>query len=324
MNRGELLRLLRGRFTGAAGKDLLLFLVFLAVSAVFWLLLTLNDEVQRDFDIPVEITEIPDSITLISLPPQSISVSIKDKGSALLRYQWGKTPTLKMRFRDFHSRDNRILMGESQISAMLRGYFGQGAQIVSAKPDSINLVFTTEEGELVPVRLRLDAKANPRYVINGPITMSTDTVVIYSTSETHFEAPYIETVAVVQPDLKDTARVMARLKVPAGMRAIPPAVKVTIPVEPLISKTRLIPVEVINVPEGQSVVTFPSQAEVSFLVPMSSYTSDDFSLKAYADYSKASHGGVTSKLPLQLMSSSERFRDPILSIDSVEYVVEQQ
>ncbi|MDE6305700.1 MAG: hypothetical protein K2L90_03835, partial [Muribaculaceae bacterium] len=75
------------------GKDYLVFLLFLCVSYVFWLLLTLNNEIQEDLEVPVELVEIPDSITLISEIPPSIAVSVRDKGSSLARYVWGNTPT---------------------------------------------------------------------------------------------------------------------------------------------------------------------------------------------------------------------------------------
>lgn len=42
------------------GKDVLTYLMFVAVAFVFWVFLSLDTEVQRDFEVPVEIVEIPD------------------------------------------------------------------------------------------------------------------------------------------------------------------------------------------------------------------------------------------------------------------------
>lgn len=94
MTPAELFQRLKHEIHSTTGKNALVFLVFLCVSAVFWTLLALNDEIQREFDIPVELTEVPDGVTLISSPPQSINVSVKDKGGALVRYQWGGTPPI--------------------------------------------------------------------------------------------------------------------------------------------------------------------------------------------------------------------------------------
>lgn len=324
MTPAELLQRLKQEIHSTTGKNALVFLVFLCVSAVFWMLLALNDEIQREFDIPVELTEVPDSVTLISSPPQSINVSVKDKGSALVRYQWGGTPPIKLRFKDFRNSDGRIVMGENQISGVVRSYFGAGAVISVSKPDSIAISYTTRPGRLLPVRLNIEAQADPRYVINGPITVSNDSVKIYSAEDLPVALNHVDTYPSTHSGLTDTATVMVKIKVPSGMRAVPAAIRVTIPVEPLISKTRMVPVEVVNVPAGKSVVTFPSEVEISYLIPMSQYNNDDFSVKAYADYNKISPLRSITKIPVDLPLLPDSYRSAMVSTDSVEYVVEQK
>ena len=47
------------------GQNVLLYLLFVAVAFVFWVFLSLDTEVQRDFDVPVELQDIPDSVTIV-------------------------------------------------------------------------------------------------------------------------------------------------------------------------------------------------------------------------------------------------------------------
>ena len=47
------------------GQNVLLYLLFVAVAFVFWVFLSLDTEVQRDFDVPVELQDVPDSVTII-------------------------------------------------------------------------------------------------------------------------------------------------------------------------------------------------------------------------------------------------------------------
>lgn len=324
MNLREALQRLKAEIHSTTGKNALVFLVFLCVSAVFWLLLALNDEIQREFDIPIELTEVPDSVTLLSSPPQSINVSVKDKGSALIRYQWGGTPSIKLRFKDFSAADNRIFMGGNQISSVVRSYFGAGAQIMVSKPDTIAVVYTNRPGQNMPLKLNVEAQADPRFVINGPITVSSDSVKIYSVEELPATLRYVETYPSSHSGLTDTARIMVKVKAPRGTRAVPPAVSVTIPVEPLISKTRMVPVEVINLPADKSVVTFPSEVEISYLIPMSMYNDDDYTVKAYADYNKVSPSVSVAKIPVDMPLLPDSYRGAVLSTDSVEYVIEQK
>lgn len=87
--------------TSARGKEVLLFLLFLLISYVFWLLLTLNNEMQEDLDVPVVVTDVPDSVTLISDIPPVIKVSVRDKGSVLMRYKWGSSKVMKINWKDY-------------------------------------------------------------------------------------------------------------------------------------------------------------------------------------------------------------------------------
>ena len=57
-----------------------------------------------------------------------------------------------------------------------------------------------------------------------------------------------------------------------GMRIIPDRVIVTVPVEPLIVKKKKVRIDVTGLPDGVGLITFPSVAEVSYLVPMSFIT----------------------------------------------------
>lgn len=79
------------------GKDVLTYLMFVAVAFIFWVFLSLDTEVQRDFEVPVEIVEIPDSVTLIGNVPSEMAVSVKGKDSQLLRFLWGKMSPVKFK-----------------------------------------------------------------------------------------------------------------------------------------------------------------------------------------------------------------------------------
>ena len=55
------------------GSDLIIFIVCLGIASVFWLFLSLYEEVERDFDVPLEIEQIPDWPGATSSQPSSAS-----------------------------------------------------------------------------------------------------------------------------------------------------------------------------------------------------------------------------------------------------------
>lgn len=307
------------------GKDVLVFLLFLLVSYVFWLLLTLNNEVQEDIDIPFELVEIPDSVTLISDVPTSLSVSVRDKGTALARYVWADPPVMKLRFADCRKADNRLLITESEIDSRLRNFFGQSSQIVSSKPDSISIYYTSQPGRRVKVLYHVDAVPNLQYVISGPISADVDSVTVYSVTDLPSSLRTVETVPVVRTDLRDSTYVDAKIVPVPETRIVPDHIRLCIPVEPLISKRRTVPVTVIGVPHGSHIITFPSKVEINYLIPMSKYAIDDESGYAAGEYeSLLTPTGLMPKLGLHLSGIPDFYHNVSMVTDSVEYIIEQK
>lgn len=303
------------------GRNVLLYLMFVCISFVFWVFLSLDSEVQKDYEVPVELTEIPDSVTIISKIPSSFSVSVQGKGSQLLRFLWGPTPMMKIKFDNNISERGIFSLSKLKIDSKLRDYFGQGIQIISVKPDSIRLPFTTMPGEKVKLKIDADIRPDLQCIVSGPITANIDSVKVYGIDGVPHSLSYVQTDLIRRSGLKDTTRIEVGIRPINGLRIIPDRVIVTIPVEPLIAKRRNIPVDVMGLPDDLGLITFPSSIEVSYLVPMSRYN-EDYPLKAFVDFpeidQEKSHVGVTLSL------TPDYYRNIILTPDSLEYIIERK
>lgn len=144
--------------TSSRGREVGLFLLFLAISYIFWLLLTLNNESQDDIDVPIAIVNVPDSVTFITDVPPVIKASVRDKGSILMRYRFNNSKVMKIDWAEYVGRtdDNRFLMGRQDLGARLRDYFGSSSQIVTVAPDSLKLIYTTSPGRKVAVHVNAE------------------------------------------------------------------------------------------------------------------------------------------------------------------------
>lgn len=299
------------------GKDVLTYLMFVAVAFVFWVFMSLDNEVQRDFDIPLEITEIPDSVTLISAPPASVAVSVKGKDSQLLRHLWGKMSALKFKWRDNVS-DNLLLVPTGRMDSRLREYFGSGIEIVSCRPDSLSIPFTTQPGVKVKLLVQSDIHPNLQYIAGQPYA-DVDSVTLYSVSDIPHNLKAVSTEPIVKSGLKDTARYEVKVKPISGIRIVPDKVTVTVPVEPLIARKSMASVITQGVPEGKHLITFPSKIEVTYLVPMSAYN-DEYPIKAFVEYADTKKPG--NKIPVTLSIMPSIYHNVSFSPESVEYIIE--
>lgn len=101
------------------GRNTLTFIVFLLIATLFWFLMSLNDDVQRDYDLPVSIDGLPADMTLLTnegAVPVSVNVSVRDKGANQLSRKF-KSNILKIDYRDFTDKENnRLTLTESQLN----------------------------------------------------------------------------------------------------------------------------------------------------------------------------------------------------------------
>lgn len=306
----------------AKGRNILTFFIFLAISTVFWFLLALNDDVQEDYKLSVTLEDFPKNLTILSGYNPTLNLTVKDKGSSLMKFSWGHTPKMKLRYDDFTKpNDTTLMLSSAQLNSAVRGIFGTGATIVSMRPDSLKLSYTTQPGVKVAVNIRSDIRTLPQYIYFGHGIASTDSVMLFSNSSARFKVHFLPTKQISLANLTDTTTVDAKLDVPPGMRAVPSTIKVSFPVEPLVAKVQSVPIEVKNVPYGERVVTFPSMTEVSYLLPKSMYGADALSIKAVVDYNDITSSSRT--LPITISKLPSHCKGVGVHPSEVEYVVER-
>lgn len=323
MNPRQLYDKLKEGLRTVKGRNALTFLVFLAISAVFWVLMALNDEVQHDYRLKLKLAGFPENMTIISGANPTVSVSVKDKGSALMKFTWNTQPELTVNYDEFSKAgDHNLLMTQAQLNSAVRNIFGSSATIIAVRPDSLSLHYTTNPGVPVKVRIDADVRPAPSAVAFGRVTLSTDTVMLYSNSKERSRIKTLTTQPIILTGLTDTAHVSAALIVPPGMRAVPSQIKVTIPVEPLVTKTRKVEISQRNVPAGKRLVTFPSMAEVDYLLPKSLYNSDTSPVKAVVDFSAYKPG--EKKLPVTVLPLPNYYRFVSVRPSEVEFVIEEK
>lgn len=306
----------------AAGKfkSLWQYLMFVAVAGVFWLILALNDEAQSDFQVRIEIEGVPDSVTFITDPPAVLNVTVRDKGSALLRRKFMDAPVVRISFAEYAS-GNRLRVTPSAMMSSLRGIFGAGAGVNITSVDSIGVWYTSSPGRVVPIKVDADVTAALGKVINGNPRLDVREAKIYSVGDIIDTVMYVTTMPVTRRDLADPLKVKVGIRPLKGVRIEPSMVEVTIPVEPLENRKTFVTVTPTGVPVSESLALFPQKVEVSYLVPMSigdDVPVSDFRVVAdYADIAPSSSAMVKvkiDKMPRGVTNAS-------LLMDSIEYTI---
>lgn len=305
-----------------SGKNILTFLVFLFIAFVLWVVQVMSEETQRDLRCRVEIVNVPDSLTRITPMPPTLNVSLRARGTDLVRYEWF-SPAMTIDYRNYHI-GNRINFGEAALKSFFRERIGKDAIIQSVTPDTLSIYYTDRPGVELPVKIRAKVVTGPQYALIGNVRSLTDSVMVYGISgvpETLYSVP---TEDVVLNDLKSSRTIRVALELPQGLRAVPDSVDIHVEVEPLVSKIRKINITSVNVPAHNRLITVPGAVEVYYMVPMSKYKEQkgDPVFKVEADYASIKEND--ERVAVTLTHAPKEFVNVYLATDSVDFIIEQR
>lgn len=303
------------------GRNFMTFLLFLVISMVLWIVMTLNEESTRDLRCAVSVSNVPDSIVRITPIPPFINVSVRSRGTSMMKYLFTDDLNMNIDYRNYVT-GNQILFKEQALKGFFRAKLGSDVQIQSVTPDSLSIFFSDNKGIKLPVKVDEHVVPGPQFAVVGKIRSLTDSVTLYSIDPLPRKMKNISTMPIVLNDVRTSQIIRVAIRTDKNMRAIPDSVDVRIDVEPLISKSRMVDVSTVNVPDRIRLIPVPNQVEVYYMVPMSIYKLADSNpvFKVQADYKSVKEGD--NKIAISLKSAPNNFMNVFLDTDSVEFIIE--
>ena len=300
--------------------NVILFLVFVIVSAGFWFILAFNDSVEENFNVRIQITNQPDSVTFISDIPERMHVSVRDKGTTLWRNGFLKHPTVSINFKEY-SENGILRYTYSDFLSSLRSVFGENAQISSLSLDSLHLIYTTNKGKRVPIVINCKVYPALGSILQDLPKTLPSSVYVYGEQRNLDTIHSVTTQFVELKDISETTNLSVEIQKIRGVRIMPSSVTLEVPIEPLVKKEALITITPVNVPENETLLLFPSKVPVEYYVGMSRLNDDDDNnielLVDYDDIAKLHNENLNVTV--------SRFPDRIMNLhlrnDSVEYAV---
>lgn len=302
-------------------RSILLYLSFVAISAVFWSFLTFNRDLKLDIKVPVTIT-MPDNVHLLSRVTDTLTVTVTDRGYRFFSYMFRKSPSLTLRFGDYNDGNGYFKVDQSHLKKALAAVLNKHATIVSVLPENINIKFTDLPGKKVPVKTDIIVEAREDYTLYGALIQSQDSVLVFSDAKTLNEINEVYTYHVEEKDLTDTLRRRVTIAPINGAVIEPRAIDITVPIEKLKSQTRTVKIVVRNAPAGVKMLLFPSDVEVTYRSPVSRIK-DDTDITAVVDYSAVDFSSPGNKVKVMIGEMPAAYQDVKLSHDSVEYIIEK-
>ena len=304
-------------------KQFLIFLFFLALSSVFWIFQTLNETYEEDFQVPLELRNVPSNVVITTDLPENLHILLRDKGSQLLAYRY--TRQFKPVVVDYNTYSNpsgHVSILGNELQRQIAAQLLPGTQMLGLKPDTLDFYYNFGQFKRVPIRPLGEVRAGRLYSLAKTV-YSEDSVTVYASRE------QLDTItaAYLQPfnlrNLTDTTHVKSNFVKVKGAKFVPAQIGVTFCIDRLVEKTIQVPVQQVNFPASKQLRTFPASVKVTFQVGMGLYrkiTSENFVLVVnYEDLLK----NKSTYCHLSLKTIPEGVSHVRISPQDVEYVIEE-
>ena len=321
----RILRTVRNFLFSGLNKEFLIFLFFLALSGCFWLMMTLNETMEREYTIPVQLTGVPRNAVMTGELPDSVHIVVRDKGFTLVTYAWsGKFRPLTFRFASYADDDaghGEIPMADvqKQVLAQLYG----SSKLLQVKPAKFDFYFTYGSSKRVPVVFRGKITTNKSYYL-AHTEFYPGTVMVYANKRQLDQLQAVEIEPFNLRNLSDTIHRMVRIHKVRGMKIVPQTVRLAIYPDVLTEESVDVPIQAINMPPNMVLRTFPAKVTVRFTIGASLFrTIKPSQFKVVVDYNDLADN-PSDKCPLQLRSVPRSVSKAHLDMDMVDYLLEQQ
>lgn len=314
-------------------KQFLIFLFFLLLSVVFWLLMTLNETLEREISVELRLKRIPKNVVILTDVPSSVKLTVRDKGFMLVNYIYGKgLSPIVLDFNNYSDGKGRGNIPMSDLQKLIYQQLFKSTKIVSMKPDRIDLSYTFGLPKKVPVRLSGNIVPASGYYLSH-VSFKPDSVSIYASK------PMLDSIAVAYTvrqhigNINDTVTVQVPLRKIQGVKCEPANIKMTLYPDILTDESVEVPIETINLPDDKVLRTFPQKVNVHFVVGVNRLRSMPVNQETkqllprgfhlVADYNSVADRS-SEKCKIYLRSTPNGVRNARPEVSEVDYIIEQK
>ncbi|MBS7367245.1 MAG: YbbR-like domain-containing protein [Prevotella sp.] len=303
-------------------KEFLIFLFFLAVSAGFWCMISLNETYEKEVCVPLQLVGVPDNVVITDPLPDTVKVVLKDKGYTLMSYLYGDAiRPVVVSFNNCSKKNDRGSITQGDFIKLLYAKLFGNTKIVSVKAEKWDFTFNYGLAKMVPVVIEGEIKAYDDYYI-ARTEISPEIVKIYSSKEKLDSIEEVFTDQLNLTNFKDTVSRTITIKKMPGVKVEPSQVKVKFYADKMIETEIMAPVKAINMPENLLFRPFPARVPIRVVVGKANFQSlnpDDFIVET--DY-KELPSNPDEKCNLTLRSVPRYVISASLNVKQVEYLVE--
>ena len=252
--------------------------------------------------------------------PDTVMIEVRDAGARLNTYH--REPLhLTVDLRQYiHGEKGTIHVPTDALRRSISDILQGTSRLIDTKPEEISCPYFTEQEKTVVIAFNGEITPANEYQLVGHPELSRTSIKIFGQDKALAKIDTIYTEYSTLTDITDTMSTRMALALPQSVRTETDSINIRVITERFTEKKFIVPLHVLNVPEGVHLRLFPNEVEVSVRVGISHFAQVQATdIKAVCIYTSER----SDKLDVELRYSNPYITSAWVYPGVIEFMVEQ-
>lgn len=307
-------------------KDVLVFLLFLLCSTLFWMVFTLSEVHESTVLVELKLTDVPNDIVITEPMPATIQVQVQDRGMSFMHYWMRGVRPIEIPYANATGeKEGRVRVPVADVQRLLRVNLLESSKVLKITPDSIEYWYNQGGSKVVPLMLSGEVTAGNGHLVTG-VSLSPLHVSVIAPRQVLDTLSAVYTMPTGLTNLQTNKSETLRLRPIRGAKFETETARVEASVDILVEKSVTVPVQFDGFPDGTTLRLFPTP-DIK-VVYSAGYTAskdikpEDFSIRLSYDQILDLQRLGLGKIPMMLTTMPPTAVNVHLEPSEVDYLLE--
>ncbi len=288
-------------------KKLNVFLLFLALSFVFWSLIKLSRSYTSTVDINLTYKDLPENKLLQSDPKSNVEVTLNAVGFTLLKHKFSKKE-IEVSLKNIKRKTNTqyYLLSSNVLKSIVKSF--DESSVIDMSPDTLYFELGKSISKKVKVEPDISIQYKTGYHLLGELNIDPEYITVSGPKSQVDSIIYLTTKNLKLTNVYDTINSKIDILTNdelAKLSYSTTSISVSGKIEKFTEQTLEIPIVIKNVPNSYKISTFPNKVKVVFQVGLSDFnkvSEDDFLI--ICDYKSIENDAIDYLIPKVILKPS--------------------
>jgi len=301
------------------------FLLFLTLSFLAWMISRLSETYTHPVSIQMRYEQAPDSLILVSSPPDRLQVRIRASGFQLLRYQLSPKQ-IRVNLKEVQRLGGRYFIRPDAYRRQVESQLDAAVGLLEMPADTLFMDLQRLRSRTVSVRAEVGIDLSQNYMLEGELSVEPDKIHLLGPPEEIDTISFLRTVPLRLTDVRESFARELSLEAVTRLphtRFSAQKVQVSGTVFRFSETVVDVPIHIINLPENLEIRTFPPTVGIlcrGRIEALKNLGPDDFRIEA--DFEAPDP--ETGRLGLLLTEMPAGVYNATLLENSVEFIVRRE